>query len=124
VLHLVGRLGFHLDDRRLRRAGLDYLDAVEMHRHQTLADLEAALAPARVFCFSARAATPYTRAGFQAGDLLLFGKESAGLPESVLDRHRERCLRIPMPAGGVRSLNLATAVAIALYEALRQAQGW
>jgi tRNA (cytidine/uridine-2'-O-)-methyltransferase len=124
VLHLIGRTGFHLDDRRLRRAGLDYLDAVDLRRHATLADLEAAVVPGRIYCLSARAGTPYTRADYRDGDVLLFGKESTGLPDSVLQRHAERCLVIPMPAGGVRSLNLATAVGIALYEALRQVEGW
>jgi len=119
-LHLIGRLGFRLDDRSLRRAGLDYLDAVDYRRHVTLADFESALAPVRVFCFSARARRVYTSAEFTDGDCLLFGGETAGLPETVLERYGENSLLIPMPAGGVRSLNLATAVGIALYEALRQ----
>src|SRR5262245_29025516 len=119
-LHLVGRLGFHLDDRGLRRAGLDYLDQVDYERHVTLPDFESAIAPARIFCFSARAERLYTSVSFREGDCLLFGGESNGLPESVLERHAESTLLIPMPAGGVRSLNLATAVGIALYEALRQ----
>src|SRR6476646_8810587 len=75
-LHLIGRLGFHLDDRSLRRAGLDYLDAVDYQRHVTLADSEAAIAPARVFCFSARAERLYTSVSFVDGDCLLFGGES------------------------------------------------
>ncbi len=124
TLHLIGRLGFRLDERSLRRAGLDYWPAVTMQRHADLAEFENSLAEARVFCFSARAALPYTRASFQDGDCLLFGNESNGLPAGLLERHSGRGIRIPMPTGQVRSLNLATAVGIALYEALRQVNGW
>lgn len=124
ALHLVGRTGFHLDDRSLRRAGLDYWHLVDLHRHLSLTDFEAALAGARLWCFSAHATRSYTRADFRDGDCLLFGSESQGLPPSVLERHAERTVCIPMPAGGVRSLNLATAAGIALYEALRQVHGW
>jgi tRNA (cytidine/uridine-2'-O-)-methyltransferase len=124
ALHLVGRLGFRLDDRSLRRAGVDCWHAVRVERHATLADFEAALAGSRLFCFSAHAARRYTDVAYQDGDCLLFGDESHGLPETVVRRYGERALLIPMPAGGVRSLNLATAAGIALYEALRQLQGW
>jgi tRNA (cytidine/uridine-2'-O-)-methyltransferase len=121
ALHLIGRLGFRLDDRSLRRAGLDYWDAVELHRYARIEDFEAAL-PGRLFCFSAHATLPFTQVAYQLGDCLLFGGESHGLPEKVLERHQT--LLIPMPAGKVRSLNLATAVGIALYEALRQLRHW
>jgi tRNA (cytidine/uridine-2'-O-)-methyltransferase len=124
ALHLIGRLGFRLDDRALRRAGLDYWPEVELHRHATQADFEAACAGKRVFCFSARAVTPFTQVLYQPGDCLLFGGESQGLPAGVLERYGDRVLLIPMPAGRVRSLNLATAVGIALYEALRQILRW
>ncbi len=124
ALHLVGRLGFRLDDRSLRRAGLDYWDDVDVRRHASLDDFETSAAGARVFCFSARAALPYTRAAYRPGDYLLFGGESHGLPEGVLERYGERALLIPMPGGRVRSLNLATAVGIVLYEALRQQGAW
>jgi tRNA (cytidine/uridine-2'-O-)-methyltransferase len=120
ALHLVGRVGFRLDDRSLRRAGLDYWKEVQVRRHATLADFEQALGAARIFCFSARAVTPYTAAAYRPGDVLLFGSESHGLPATVIERYGPRALHIPMPAGKVRSLNLATAVGIALYEALRQ----
>ncbi len=124
ALHLIGRLGFRLDDRSLRRAGLDYWPALDLHRHADLAAFDLELAGTRVFCFSAHAAIPYTRAAYQPGDCLLFGGESRGLPPGVLNRWPERTLCIPMPAGKVRSLNLATAVGIVLYEALRQINRW
>jgi tRNA (cytidine/uridine-2'-O-)-methyltransferase len=124
VLHLIGRLGFRTDDRSLRRAGLDYWQHVAIRRHATLADLEAELADCRLFCFSAHSARPYTEARYQDGDCLLFGGETHGLPPEVLARHADRALTIPMPAGKVRSLNLATAVGIVLYEVLRQTSAW
>jgi tRNA (cytidine/uridine-2'-O-)-methyltransferase len=120
ALHLIGRLGFRIDDRTLRRAGLDYWQHVDVRRHVTLADFETALPDARIFCYSARAARSYTDVRYQEGDCLLFGGETHGLPPEVLARHTGRTLVIPMPAGKVRSLNLATAVGIVLYEALRQ----
>jgi tRNA (cytidine/uridine-2'-O-)-methyltransferase len=123
-LHLVGRLSFRLDDRALRRAGVDYWHAVDLHRHATLADFDSALAGSRVICFSAHGHIPYTRLTYQPGDCLLFGSESKGLPPSVRERRPEYCLCLPMPSGQVRSLNLATAVGIALYEALRQIHQW
>jgi tRNA (cytidine/uridine-2'-O-)-methyltransferase len=124
VLHLIGRLGFRLDDRSLRRAGLNYWKDVDVRRHDTLAAFEAATAGGRIFCFSARAAIPYTEVRYRDGDCLLFGGESFGLPAAVHARYADRAVTIPMPAGKVRSLNLATAVGIALYEALRQVNGW
>jgi len=123
-LHLIGRLGFRLDDRSLRRAAVDYRDRVELHCHATLAEFEESAAPARVLCFSAHARRLYTSISYTEGDYLLFGGESHGLPAGVVERYGDSALLLPMPAGGVRSLNLATAVAIALYEALRQVQGW
>jgi tRNA (cytidine/uridine-2'-O-)-methyltransferase len=124
ALHLVGRLGFRIDDRSLRRAGLDYWQHVDVRRHVDLAAFERAVAGARLFCYSAHATAPYTRAAYRDGDCLLFGGETHGLPPEVLARHAERVLLIPMPAGKVRSLNLATAAGIVLYEALRQIHGW
>jgi tRNA (cytidine/uridine-2'-O-)-methyltransferase len=124
TLHLIGRLGFRLDERSLRRAGLDYWRHVDLHRHATLADFETALAGSRVFCFSAHARAPYTGVGYRPSDCLLFGSESQGLPPEVLQRYAGHTVCIPMPGGKVRSLNLATAAGIALYEALRQICGW
>ncbi len=128
-LHLIGRLGFRLDERSLRRAGLDYWDAVDVRRHETLADFEQTFAgeydpPGNIFCFTTRAVVRYTAVRYRPGDCLLFGSESRGLPAEVLDRHGGRVVGIPMPAGKVRSLNLATAVGIAMYEGLRQLNDW
>jgi len=124
VLHLVGRLGFNLDDRHLRRAGLDYWPAVELRRHISIDDLVRALPAARVLPVSSKVQRPYASERYRDGDCLLFGSESKGLPPSVLERYTATSITIPMPGGGVRSLNLATAVAIVLYEALRQLQDW
>ena len=123
-LHLIGRLGFRTDNRTLRRAGLDYWPHVDLRRHATLADFEATFSVGRVFCLSANAKRPYTDADYRPGDCFLFGPESRGLPASVLERHAENLLTIPMPSGKVRSLNLATSVGIVLYEALRQLGVW
>jgi tRNA (cytidine/uridine-2'-O-)-methyltransferase len=124
ALHLIGRLGFRLDDRSVRRAGLDYWKDVDLRRHDTLAEFEAAQAAGRIFCFSAHATILYTSVRYQDGDCLLFGGESFGLPDEIHERYADRAVCLPMPAGKVRSLNLATAVGIGLYEALRQVQGW
>jgi tRNA (cytidine/uridine-2'-O-)-methyltransferase len=123
-LHLIGRIGFRLDDRHLRRAGLEYWSQLPIQHHVDLAAFELAMGDVRLFAFSAHAMQPYCNAAFQAGDCLVFGSESHGLPVGFLDRLGARSLTIPMPAGAVRSLNLATAVGIAAYEALRQIEGW
>ena len=123
-LHLIGRLGFRLDDRSLKRAGLDYWPAVDLVRHVTFEEFEAALGAARVWCVETPGERPYTRAAFAEGDCLLFGNESGGLPPGMRERYAGRVIGIPMPTGKVRSLNLATSVGIVLYEALRQLRGW
>lgn len=122
ALHLIGRLGFRLDDRSLRRAGLDYWHDVELHRHATWEEFTAQWGQTPCYCFSAHAVTSYTSVSYHEGDCLVFGGESHGLPAQILERHH--AVAIPMPAGKVRSLNLATAVGIALYEALRQTRAW
>jgi tRNA (cytidine/uridine-2'-O-)-methyltransferase len=124
VLHLVGRLGFRIDDRHLRRAGLDYWPYVEICQHESLADFESELSGARIIPLSSKSRRLYTHLSYLDGDCLLFGSESKGLPTSVLARHDDTAVTIPMPAGHVRSLNLATAVAIVLYEGLRQLHDW
>jgi tRNA (cytidine/uridine-2'-O-)-methyltransferase len=123
-LHLIGRVGFHLNERSLRRAGLDYWDHVDLRRYVTFDDFFLALPQSRIICFSAHAQRIYTEIRFAEEDCLLFGSESRGLPHEILRRHAATTVTIPMPAGKVRSLNLATAVGIALYEALRQQHNW
>jgi tRNA (cytidine/uridine-2'-O-)-methyltransferase len=124
VLHLIGRLGFRIDDRSLRRAGLDYWPHVDLRRHTTFADFEAALPGLRRFAFSAHAQRRYTDVAYQDGDCLLFGSETRGLPPELLERFGEHVLGVPLLTPHVRSLNLATAVGIVLYEALRQLHNW
>jgi len=119
-LHIVGVAGFRLDDRAVRRAGLDYWPAVSLQRHRDLEALSSALPGARFVYLTTKAETPYTDWEFAAGDCLVFGRETRGLPDEVLSANRARCLRIPILNPVVRSLNLANAVAIVLYEALRQ----
>jgi len=119
-LHLVGALGFRIDDRSVKRAGLDYWPFVDLRCEETLEELRAALPDSRFFYFSARAERPYTEVRYQTGDCLVFGPESTGLPENLLRAHWDHALTIPMRATNVRSLNLSTAVGIAVYEALRQ----
>ncbi|MCS6873358.1 MAG: tRNA (cytidine(34)-2'-O)-methyltransferase [Pyrinomonadaceae bacterium] len=119
-LHIVGVTGFRMDDRTLRRAGLDYWQYVKLHRHVDLEELYSFLPNSRFLYFSTKAERLYTDFEYQPNDCLVFGPETRGLPESLLRANWERCLKIPMPNKNVRSLNLATSVGIALYEALRQ----
>jgi tRNA (cytidine/uridine-2'-O-)-methyltransferase len=121
-LHIVGVTGFRLDDRAVRRAGLDYWPEVSLHRHRDLDALEAALPDARFIYLTTKADKSYADWRFETNDCLVFGRETRGLPEDVLRANWERCLTIPMLNPKVRSLNLATAVAIVLYEALRQTE--
>ena len=121
TLHLVGPLGFSLNDRQLKRAGLDYWDEVDVREWSTLDELQQANASARFFYLTTKAKLPYFEVTFRPSDFLVFGRETKGLPERVLDENRESCITIPMH--GTRSLNLATAVAIVLFEAMRQQRG-
>jgi tRNA (cytidine/uridine-2'-O-)-methyltransferase len=119
-LHLIRPLGFALDDARLRRAGLDYHEFASVQVHDDLAAYLAAAAPARLFALSTRGETDYTAPRYAAGDAFIFGPETRGLPQALLDGlPREQCLRLPMRAG-VRSLNLSNTVAVVVYEAWRQ----
>ena len=120
ALHLIAPLGFELDDARMRRAGLDYKEFADVSTHESFEAFAASVAPQRVFAFTQHATTVYTEVAYQTSDALLFGRESDGLPESVLD-HRAVTdrVRIPIAPGG-RSLNLANAAAIGVYEAWRQ----
>lgn len=118
-LWLVRPLGFHLGDRHRRRAGLDYWEHLDWRVVDGFDEVASALGADRLWLFSTRAGRPYTEAAYRPGDALVFGSEGRGLPARLLESHRGRAVRIPMrPAA--RSLNLANAAAVALYEAVRQ----
>jgi len=119
VLHLVGPLGFRIDEKSVRRAGIDYWHLVKVLRHLDLAHFRNALPDARWYLLSASAERSYLDAEFRGGDALIFGRESVGLPDDLLAQHPESVFGIPT-LGAVRSLNLANAAAIVVYEALRQ----
>jgi tRNA (cytidine/uridine-2'-O-)-methyltransferase len=118
-LHLVGRLGFQVDERAVRRAGLDYWPLVRLEQHADLTQFQARYPASRLRLFSGTASRSYLDAEFRAGDALVFGRESVGLGSELLARHKDVTFAIPT-LGAVRSLNLANSVAIVLYEALRQ----
>lgn len=118
-LHLVGTLGFRIDDKAVRRAGLDYWHLVELHRHLDLAYFQHAQPSSRLLLFSAKSDRSYHQVDYRPGDALVFGRESVGLPDHVLADHAEHVYAVPT-MGPVRSINLAHAVGIVLYEALRQ----
>lgn len=119
-LHLIRPLGFELDDARLRRAGLDYKEHASVVQHETFEAFVAAVAPERVWVYSQHGEVRYDGAGIRQGDALVFGKESVGLPPEVLT-HAAVTARLYMPiAPGGRSLNLANAAAIAVYDAWRR----
>ncbi len=120
TLHLIHPLGFTLDDKRLRRAGLDYREWVGVQEHKSMAAFMSACQPARLFACTTRASQYYTDAAYEAGDALLFGPETRGLPQSLLDElPPEQLIRIPMLPEN-RSMNLSNAAAVILYEAWRQ----
>ncbi len=122
-MHLVGALGFRIDEHSVRRAGVDYWHLIDVRRHvdfeHFLHSWNSESPGSKLHVFSAIAKTSYLDAGYAAGDALVFGKESVGLPAELLERFHDRVVGIPT-IGAVRSLNLANAVGIALYEALRQ----
>ncbi len=118
-LHLVGKLGFSVDEKAVRRAGLDYWPLVELHQHADLASFRVAHPRARLLLFSSIATRSYLEARFAPGDALVFGKESVGLPDELLAAHTEDVYAVPT-IGEIRSLNLANAVAVVLYEVYRQ----
>ncbi len=120
MLHLIHPLGFTLEDSKLRRAGLDYHEWAEVREYDKLEDFLEARQPPRLFACSTRGNCNYAQVAYQSDDALLFGPETRGLPQSVLDAlPTERLIRIPMRPGN-RSLNLSNAVAVVLYEAWRQ----
>jgi len=121
TLHLVRPFGFSLDHRKLRRAGLDYWDEVQLQLWDSFDALQQAQsADARYFFLTTKAERPYYTVNFRNGDFLVFGRETKGLPHKLLAANADDCITIPMR--GTRSLNLATAVAIVLFEAVRQQQ--
>ena len=117
-LHIIGVTGFKMDDRTLKRAGLDYWSEVELYRHIDLDALIRSLPDSRFVYFTTKSKRSYADFEFRAGDCLVFGPETRGLPESVLKANSEHCLTIPMPNPNIRSLNLSNSVAIALYRAI------
>jgi tRNA (cytidine/uridine-2'-O-)-methyltransferase len=117
-LHLIEPMGFSLDDAEVRRAGLDYWHSVDLWIHPDWFAFRDAMRRDRCLYFSARAERPLWDAAFLRNSCLVFGNETEGMPPRILEKHPDRCFRIPM-TGPVRSLNLATAVGIVLYEALR-----
>jgi tRNA (cytidine/uridine-2'-O-)-methyltransferase len=120
MLHLVEPLGFLLDDKLLKRAGLDYWEQVQVRRWPDWQAFRAAQPKsARLWFLTTKSDRPYWNVGFEAGDYLVFGRETRGLPEALLAENADSCLTIPM-ADATRSLNLATAAGIVLYEGMRQ----
>ena len=120
TLHLVAPLGFKIEDRRLKRAGLDYWKYVDIRYHESWGSFLAQHASDPFLFFSKKAPVSYTQATFNESDYLVFGPETRGLPQELLTTYRARTYCIPMAGRAVRSLNLANAVSIIVYEALRQ----
>ena len=119
VLHLIEPLGFKLDDAKLKRAGLDYWHGMDIRIHQNWEDFLAKESPDRLWLFTTKANRLYTTVSFAKGDYLVYGRETAGLPDDIRLANPDSCVRIPM-LGGTRSLNLSNSAALSLYEALRQ----
>src|SRR5438552_2224566 len=123
TLHLIEPFGFRLDDRELKRAGMDYWQHLQWHRWENWAEFEARLpGQARLWFIEAGGPRHYAEVSYAPGDYLVFGRETAGLPKALLRRHCEQWLRIPMFNAQARSLNLSNCVALVLYEARRQQQ--
>jgi tRNA (cytidine/uridine-2'-O-)-methyltransferase len=119
TLHLVHPLGFKIDDAKLKRAGLDYWHELNIQHHDSFEDLLAKYPDGRFFCATTKADKHYTEFRYREGDFFVFGKETSGLPEEILERHKETLIRIPMRPVS-RSLNLSNSVAIVVFEAFRQ----
>jgi tRNA (cytidine/uridine-2'-O-)-methyltransferase len=118
-LHLVGPLGFSLDEKHVRRSGMDYWDRLDLRTWKSFSEVQAAHPEGRFWFLSSKVESSYWHASFRDGDLLVFGRESKGLPASLLGANPDHSLTIPI-SEGTRSLNLATSAGIVLYEALRQ----
>lgn len=118
-LHLIDPLGFHLDEKSLKRAGMDYWNRVDYRRYIDFGDFMEQNGSPRLYMATTKAGKRYTEVNYERDAYIMFGKESAGIPEELLVGNEENCVRIPM-LEGIRSLNLANSVAVILYEALRQ----
>ena len=120
-LHLIEPLGFRLDEKSIKRAGMDYWDKIDLHRYINYEEFVKANPGARIWYATTKAHKCYSDVQFLDGDYIMFGKESAGIPEEILVDNEEFCIRIPM-LEDIRSLNLSNSAAIVLYEALRQTE--
>lgn len=118
-LHLIEPLGFHIDEKQIKRAGMDYWDKLDYTRYINYEDFLLKNPGAKIWYATTKAEKKYTDVSFSENDFIMFGKESAGIPEEILVENRESCIRIPM-LPDIRSLNLSNSAAIVLYEALRQ----
>lgn len=118
-LHLIEPLGFRLDEKSLKRAGMDYWEDLDVTTYINYEDFLEKNPGAKVYMATTKAEKVYTQAEYESDCYIMFGKESAGIPEEILVQNKERCIRIPM-SGEIRSLNLSNSVSIVLYEALRQ----
>ena len=118
-LHLIEPLGFRLNEKELKRAGMDYWDRLDVTRYMDFNDFNEKHPRAKIWMATTKAKRSYTEVSFGMDDFIMFGKESAGIPEEILVENEENCIRIPM-GNDIRSLNLSNSVAIVLYEALRQ----
>ena len=116
-LHLIGPLGFSLEERKLKRAGLDYWHLVDVHVYDSFDDFTAEYADRRFYYITTKGMNYYTEVDYQPGDFFIFGSETHGLPEDLINANKEQCLRIPM-VQGARCLNLSNSVAIVIYNAL------
>ncbi len=124
VLHLIKPLGVSTDNKHLKRAGLDYWKYVKIVYWENVDDFLTAQDEKKLYFFTKKNDRPYTQAQFKPGDFLIFGKETKGLPEDIIRLYIDRCYTIPMSNRNIRSLNLANAAGIVLYEALRQQSLW
>ena len=119
VLHLIEPLGFQINDKMLKRSGLDYWDKLEVHRYVNFEEFLETNPGAKIYMATTKSKQTYTDVSYEDGCYIMFGKESAGIPEEILMQYKETCVRIPM-LDQIRSLNLGNSVAIVCYEALRQ----
>jgi tRNA (cytidine/uridine-2'-O-)-methyltransferase len=120
-LHLIEPLGFHLDEKAVKRSGMDYWPLLDVSRYINFEEFQKMHPGVKIWMATTKAKQIYTEVSYGPDDYIMFGKESAGIPEEILVEHQENCIRIPMQEE-IRSLNLANSVAIVLYEALRQNQ--